>query len=67
MTWVFNNTSRSTLSAVLMHYSGNLFGTFLPKTNLVAGLELVFLSLAAAIVVLGWGASHLVRERAVDK
>lgn len=66
MTWVFNNTSRSTLSAVLMHYSGNLLGALFPKTDLVAGLELVFLTLAAAIVVVGWGARHLVRERAVQ-
>lgn len=62
ITWVFNNTARSTLSAVLIHYTGNLTGALLPKSNLVAGLELVLLTVAAAIVVAGWGAKRLVRE-----
>lgn len=62
VTWVFNNTARSTLSAVLIHYTGNLTGALLPKSNLVAGLELVLLTVAAAIVVAGWGVKRLVRE-----
>ncbi len=61
MTWVYNNTNRSTLSAVLIHYSGNVCGAFLEKTDRVAALELALLSLAAALVVMGWGARHLRR------
>jgi membrane protease YdiL (CAAX protease family) len=50
MTWVHNNTSQSTLSAVLIHFSGNLCGAVFSKTDTVAALELVFLILSAAIV-----------------
>jgi membrane protease YdiL (CAAX protease family) len=59
MTWVYNNTARSTLSAVLIHYSGNLCGALILKTDPVAALECAFLSLAAGAVVLGWGARRL--------
>jgi membrane protease YdiL (CAAX protease family) len=59
MTWVYNNTDRSTLSAVLIHYSGNLCGALLPKSDRVAALELLFLSLAAVVVILGWGVRRL--------
>jgi len=51
MTWVYNHTERSTLSAVLIHYSGNVCGALLPKSDRVAGLELAFLALAAVVVV----------------
>ena len=61
MTWVYNNTDRSTLSAVLIHYSGNLCGVLLPKTDRVAALELALLTLAAVVVVLGWGPRRLTR------
>jgi membrane protease YdiL (CAAX protease family) len=63
MTWVYNNTARSTLSAVLIHYSGNLSGALFAKTERVAALELGFLSLAAAVAVAGWGGRRLSRRR----
>ena len=66
ITWVFNNTDRSTLSAVLIHWTGNLTGALLPKSDLVAGLELVLLVVAAAVVVAGWGAQRLMRREAVN-
>lgn len=62
MTWVYNNTDRSTLSAVLIHYSGNLCGALLAKSDRVAALEFAFLTLAAVLVTLGWGARRLVRS-----
>jgi len=55
ITWVYNETGRSTLSAVLIHYSGNLTGAFLHKPDRVALLELGLLTLAAVLVVLGGG------------
>lgn len=64
MTWVYDNTRRSTLSAVLIHYTGNLCGALWPKTDRVAGIEVVLLTLAAAAVVYGWGARDLARGRA---
>jgi membrane protease YdiL (CAAX protease family) len=62
MTWVYNNTARSTLSAVLIHFSGNLCGALLPKTDRVAALEVGLLALAAALVTFGWGARRLTRR-----
>lgn len=62
MTWVYNNTDRSTLSAVLIHYSGNLCGALVVKSERVAALELGFLSLAAILVTAGWGARRLTRR-----
>jgi membrane protease YdiL (CAAX protease family) len=63
MTWVYNNTARSTLSAVLIHYSGNLCGALVTKTDRVAALELLLLVLAAAWVVAGYGARRLAATR----
>jgi membrane protease YdiL (CAAX protease family) len=62
MTWVYNNTDRSTLSAVLIHYSGNLCGALVVKSDRVAALELGFLSFAAILVTAGWGARRLTRR-----
>jgi membrane protease YdiL (CAAX protease family) len=53
MTWIYQHTDRSTLSAALVHFSGNLCGALLPKANRVAALEVVFLSIAA-VVALDW-------------
>jgi len=50
MTWIYDNTDRSTLSAVLVHYSGNLCGALFAKSDRVAVLELVLLCIAAALV-----------------
>jgi len=64
MTWVFNNTQRSTLTAVLIHYTGNLCGALFAKTDRVAGLEAALLTVAAVAVVLGFGSRDLARGRA---
>jgi membrane protease YdiL (CAAX protease family) len=64
MTWVFNNAQRSTLTAVLIHYTGNLCGALFTKTDRVAGLEAALLTAAAAAVVIGWGSRDLARGRA---
>lgn len=66
MTWVYNNTDRSTLSAVLILFTGNLMGTLLPKTTRVAGFEPLILSLAASVIVAGWGGRQLRRREAPD-
>ncbi len=54
MTWVYNNTNRSILSAVIIHFTGNLCGALLVKTNQLAGLELAALSLAAIVITVRW-------------
>ncbi|MFV1979012.1 MAG: type II CAAX prenyl endopeptidase Rce1 family protein [Myxococcota bacterium] len=62
MTWIYNNTGRSTLSAMLVHFSGNLCGALLAKSTIVAAVELLLLSLAAVLVTGVWGARHLTRR-----
>jgi membrane protease YdiL (CAAX protease family) len=62
MTWVYNNTARSTLSAVLIHFSGNLCGALLAKSDRVAALEVALLAGGASFAVLGWGARRLTRR-----
>ena len=62
MTWIYNNTARSTLSAVLVHFSGNLIGALFVKTDRAAALELAFLSLAATLVTWVGGAGRPTRR-----
>jgi membrane protease YdiL (CAAX protease family) len=67
-TWVYNNTSRSTLSAVLLHLMDNT--TFSLMTDIGESLPLqtevirtLLYILVAMIVVVGWGAKTMVRSR----
>ncbi|MBN1657172.1 MAG: CPBP family intramembrane metalloprotease [Anaerolineae bacterium] len=71
MTWVYNNTQRSILSAVLLHFFQNF------SLNLVSGLHgalptgywalfAVTLGLAAAVVVAGWGGSTLTGKQRIS-
>lgn len=62
ITWVYANTRRSTLSAVLVHWSGNLCGALVEKSDRVAAIELVLLVVAAAGVTWIWGARQLTRS-----
>jgi membrane protease YdiL (CAAX protease family) len=58
-TWIFNNTRRSTLAAILFHFTSNLtyaIGNVTDGTNLYATL----LWIGAAIVVVAvWGGGKL--------
>lgn len=59
MTWLFNNTRRSTLSAVLLHWMVNLTGEFF-ELSLRAELFSVLLWFAAALmIVLIWRAGKI--------
>jgi membrane protease YdiL (CAAX protease family) len=55
MTWVYNHTKKSTLSAVFVHFSGNMVGAILAKTDRLALLELIGLTLAAIVLVARFG------------
>lgn len=61
ITWVYNHTRRSTLSAVLIHYTGNLTGMLVAKTERIALWELVALSVAALAVTATSGPRKLGR------
>ena len=52
MGWVYNHTHRSILSAVLIHFTGNLCGALLAKSNQLAAFELVALLSAATYITL---------------
>jgi membrane protease YdiL (CAAX protease family) len=54
MTWVYNNTNRSTLSAVFVHFAGNMCGALLVKTDRLAALELIALLVAAVFLCVKW-------------
>ena len=60
-TWIFNNTRRSTLAAILFHFMSNVtaeFANVTDRTNLYSTL----LWIVAAIVVVGfWGPETLTR------
>lgn len=63
MTWIFNNTQRSTLSAVLFHWSVNFTGEIL-ELNQTAGLVNILLWIAASAVVAAvWKARNTGRQR----
>ena len=69
-TWVYNNTARSTLSAVLLHFMDNT--TFSLLTDLGESLplqtEIIRTSLyvlVAVFVVVGWGAKTMIRSQNV--
>lgn len=51
ITWVYNHTKRSILSAVFVHFSGNMIGAIVTKTDGPALLELIGLTLVAIILV----------------
>jgi hypothetical protein len=61
-TWIFNNTGRSTLSAILFHFSGNAFGEAFALSD-DAELYSLFVTMAAvALVVLIWKPATLTRQ-----
>ena len=57
ITWVYNHTKRSTLSAVFVHFSGNIIGAILTKTDQLALFELIGLTLVAIILAARYGST----------
>lgn len=51
ITWVYHHTKKSILSAVFVHFAGNMIGAILAKTDRLALLELIGLTLVALILV----------------
>ena len=60
ITWIYNHTDRSILVAAVVHFSGNILGAILPKSDRLAFLELLGLLIVASIIIvvtgseLGW-------------
>jgi membrane protease YdiL (CAAX protease family) len=64
MTWIYNHTRRSTLSAILLHFMVNLVGELLQLTQRAELYTVVAWIIAAAAVTLVWGPRTLTRPTA---
>jgi len=62
MTWIYNNTQRSTLSAILFHYSVNLTGELLDLTLRAEMVYMVLWITVAIVVAAVWGPERLSRR-----
>ena len=60
-TWIFNNTRRSTLSAILLHFSINLTGNLLEFTAMQENIRIILLVVLTVIVVRVYGYKKLSR------
>ncbi len=62
MTWVYNHTRRSILSAVLFHFMINFTGELFGLTQRAEFFQLGFWLAATVVVVWGWGPQRLARK-----
>ena len=60
MTWIYNNTNRSTLSAILSHFMMNLTGEFLNLVDILEYYNAVWTVILAGLVVIVYGPKNLV-------
>ena len=61
-TWIYNNTSRSTLSAILFHFVGNAFGEMFALSEQAEVYNFVISIVAVIAVVAIWGPKKLTRR-----
>ncbi|MCR4425466.1 MAG: CPBP family intramembrane metalloprotease [Firmicutes bacterium] len=59
MTWIYNNTDRSTLSAVLVHFIVNFTGEFLNLLDRAEYYAAMWTVIAAMVVTAIWGPASL--------
>jgi membrane protease YdiL (CAAX protease family) len=62
MTWIYNNTDRSTLSAVLVHFIVNFTGEFLNLLDRAEYYAAMWTVIAAMVVTAIWGPETLARR-----
>lgn len=60
-TWIYNNTGRSVLGAILFHFSGNMSGELLNAPDSVYIYELYLTAVLVLAVLWRWGAETLYR------
>lgn len=61
-TWIYNNTNRSTLSAILFHFVGNAFGEMFALSEQAEVYNFVIGILAVFVVTAVWGKNTLTRR-----
>ncbi len=60
-TWIYNNTNRSTLSAILFHFMINLTAEFIPLNDQARVYSLILVTILSVLVVIIWGPQTLTR------
>jgi membrane protease YdiL (CAAX protease family) len=62
MTWIYNNTQRSTLSAILFHFMMNFTGEFLRLPSDFKNYQFIWLIVIAISIIIVWKPSQLTRQ-----
>jgi len=62
-TWIYNNTNRSTLSAILFHFMGNAFGELFALSARAEVYSFILAIVAVVLVVIIWGPRTLTGEK----
>jgi membrane protease YdiL (CAAX protease family) len=58
-TWIYKNTNRSTLSAILFHFSINLSGELISLSELERCYQIFLIMIASLLVMAVWGAKTM--------
>ena len=66
-TWIYNNTNRSTLSAILFHFMINLTAELLPLTEQGRIYSTVLVTLLLLMVIVIWGPTTLTHQSKILK
>ena len=61
MTWIYNNTKRSTLSATLYHFIMNFTGEFLALISIYHIYKVLWTTIIAGVVIIVYGPQSLTR------
>ncbi|WP_457593965.1 CPBP family glutamic-type intramembrane protease, partial [Hydrogenimonas sp.] len=62
-TWIYNNTNRSTLSAILFHFMCNFSGNLIPLTEQGRLYSLILIIILSMVVVFTFGPKTLTQNR----
>jgi len=62
-TWIYNNTNRSTLSAILFHFMCNFSGNLIPLTEQGRLYSLILIIILSIVVTLIFGPKTLTRNK----
>jgi len=62
-TWIYNNTNRSTLSAILFHFMCNFSGNLIPLTEQGRLYSLILIIILSVVVTLIFGPKTLTQNR----
>ena len=62
-TWIYNNTHRSTLSAILFHFMANFTGELMPLSGSARTVSLLLTTFLAVLVTLIFGPTTLTRKK----